>query len=580
PGIVSLMVEIGYDARALELVNIEGGIFSGTAFGPLTKNPIAVNWFDTIKPNNTSNGVVATLTFKIKEDAPLGETAVTLSYDEENVYDFDFENVYFDTVDSVVMIECGHTYDNDSDTTCNNCGAVREVENVTTSGTTGDCTWTLDGTKLTISGSGAMGNYFTQYDEDYYSVTTAPWGASITEVVIEKGVTHLGDYAFEGCKNLSSVTLPEGLVTLGSDVFSHCTSLTSIVLPDSLTTIDRHAFAGCVNLTSIDIPDGVTKIDFGAFMSCSKLTSIVVPDSVTHINWYVFAYCANLTSVVLPEGITDIGGLFEGCRNLTSVNIPDSVTFIGDGSFADCRSLVAITIPDKVDFIGMTAFWNCNSLTSINIPDSVTFISDSAFYGCTNLLDVYYEGSEEERALVSIGEGNAPLISATWHYNSCMKNAETYEHTYDNDADATCNNCGAVREVISGPTFCLDTVKGGAGDTVVMTLSVKNNPGIVSLKVDVGYDANVLELVSIKGGILSGTSFGPTTSNPIAVNWFDTLNPDNTSNGTLATITFKIKEGTSAGKTAVTLSYDEENVYDFYFENVYFDVANGAVEIV
>ena len=28
------------------------------------------------------------------------------------------------------------------------------------SGTTGDCTWTLDGTVLTISGSGKMGDYW------------------------------------------------------------------------------------------------------------------------------------------------------------------------------------------------------------------------------------------------------------------------------------------------------------------------------------------------------------------------------------------------------------------------------------
>ena len=36
-----------------------------------------------------------------------------------------------------------------------------------TSGTTGDCTWTLDGTVLTISGNGKMGNC------NYYET---PWG--------------------------------------------------------------------------------------------------------------------------------------------------------------------------------------------------------------------------------------------------------------------------------------------------------------------------------------------------------------------------------------------------------------------
>ena len=39
-----------------------------------------------------------------------------------------------------------------------------------TSGTTGDCTWVLDGTHLTISGNGAMGNH------DYVGDNPAPWG--------------------------------------------------------------------------------------------------------------------------------------------------------------------------------------------------------------------------------------------------------------------------------------------------------------------------------------------------------------------------------------------------------------------
>ena len=69
------------------------------------------------------------------------------------------------------------------------------------SGTTGNCTWRLDGTVLTISGNGAMGNY--------YSVSTLPWGKSITEVVIDNGVTSIGESAFYYCSNLLSITVDE-----------------------------------------------------------------------------------------------------------------------------------------------------------------------------------------------------------------------------------------------------------------------------------------------------------------------------------------------------------------------------------
>ena len=58
-----------------------------------------------------------------------------------------------------------------------------------TSGTTGECTWSLNGTVLTISGYGKMA--------DYTYSSRAPWSNNgITKVIIRDGVTNIGDYAF------------------------------------------------------------------------------------------------------------------------------------------------------------------------------------------------------------------------------------------------------------------------------------------------------------------------------------------------------------------------------------------------
>ena len=78
-------------------------------------------------------------------------------------------------------------------------GLFRITASAATSGKTGQCTWTLNGTVLTISGNGNMGNYF--------SSSTLPWGTSISEVIIEEGVTSIGDYAFYNCTSLTSVTI-------------------------------------------------------------------------------------------------------------------------------------------------------------------------------------------------------------------------------------------------------------------------------------------------------------------------------------------------------------------------------------
>lgn len=63
-----------------------------------------------------------------------------------------------------------------------------------TNGTTGNCTWTLDGTMIIISGNGDMENY-------WYS-DSLPWGISITEVIINTGVTSIGDNVLKAAQVL------------------------------------------------------------------------------------------------------------------------------------------------------------------------------------------------------------------------------------------------------------------------------------------------------------------------------------------------------------------------------------------
>ncbi|WP_400237077.1 leucine-rich repeat domain-containing protein [Methanomethylophilus alvi] len=127
--------------------------------------------------------------------------------------------------------------------------------------------------------------------ENYYVCT--PWyysRAVLKEVVIEDGVTSIGNWVFSGCSSLVSVTIP-----------------------DSVTSIGFHAFRDCTGLREIIIPDSVTSIGSGAFFRCSSLTSIILPDSVTSIGW-----CA-----------------FYGCTDVSSIRIGPDVSSIGDRAFGD-----------------------------------------------------------------------------------------------------------------------------------------------------------------------------------------------------------------------------------------------------
>ena len=155
--------------------------------------------------------------------------------------------------------------------------------------TSGDCTVTLEGTTLTVSGSGAMA--------DYESTSNRGWNSSvssITSIVINEGVTSIGKYAFYGCKNVSmtSVTLPSSLTSIGNSAFGDCRYMTSCNIPSGVTTIGGRAFYQCENLESISIPASVTSIGGSAFYSChSADISFAVGSQLTTIGAQAFAFC-------------------------------------------------------------------------------------------------------------------------------------------------------------------------------------------------------------------------------------------------------------------------------------------------
>lgn len=269
-----------------------------------------------------------------------------------------------------------------------------------TSGTCGDnLTWNYDTeTKtLTISGTGEM------YDYNYNTSTnTSPWKAYRNEVkyvVINSGVTSIGNSAFYGCNSLTNIDIPNSVTSIDNHAFFGCSGLTSINIPNSVTNIGWSAFCNCSILKSVNIGNSVTTIGITAFSDCSSLTSIKLPSSVTGIGQSAFSDCSSLTSIDIPNSVTSIGRhAFSGCSSLTSINIPSNITTIENFTFFDCSNLKSIDIPSSVTSIGDATFFGCSSLTSINIPSSVTSIGESAFSSCRNLTNINIPDSVTELA--------------------------------------------------------------------------------------------------------------------------------------------------------------------------------------
>ena len=169
-------------------------------------------------------------------------------------------------------------------------------------GTTGDCTWVKEGSVLTISGTDAVGGYGKNKMGDYDSSSNpAPWkGSNITKVIIEDGVTSVGNYAFNGCTKLESVEIADTVGSIGYSAFADCTKLTSVNIPDSIWSWSIHSntFSGCNSLKNIVIPNSIHQIESYAFAN-TGLTSATLPKNVTQIQRGAFINCDDLKSVTI-----------------------------------------------------------------------------------------------------------------------------------------------------------------------------------------------------------------------------------------------------------------------------------------
>lgn len=232
--------------------------------------------------------------------------------------------------------------------------------------------WTLDseGT-LTLSGKGAMKSFGTV--DDYGPRPMWYASDSVKKIVIENGITTIGNETFYGCEALTSVTIPDSVTSIGRYAFEYCSKLESITIPDSVISIDSMAFSQCRNLKTITIPDSVTSLGENAFSYCTNLTSVKLSNNLECIKDATFFFCESLESVEIGNNVKSIEfSAFSCCFKLKEVTLPESVNYIGDGAFFRCQSLDTITIenPDCEFFDKQSIICNeYDSLTDAMIAD-------------------------------------------------------------------------------------------------------------------------------------------------------------------------------------------------------------------
>lgn len=124
--------------------------------------------------------------------------------------------------------------------------------------------WKLEDGVLTIYGKGKMWDYSFGSDD-------IPWNSeylNITKVVVEEGITHIGNDCFALYSNITSVEFPNSLISIGDDAFWGCSGLEKITLPKNLTSIGYNTFGSCENISKITLPESLTSIGGYAFIGC------------------------------------------------------------------------------------------------------------------------------------------------------------------------------------------------------------------------------------------------------------------------------------------------------------------------
>ncbi len=348
-------------------------------------------------------------------------------------------------------------------------------------------TWEFDestGT-LTISGSGAMDDYYTD-DSPWHDYCTV-----INKIALPVGLTSIGDYAFEDCTGLTEIIIHDNVISIGSSAFSGCTELTEITFPDSVTSIGSYAFSSCTGLTKVNITDleAWCKIYFynvytnplyyakHLYLNGEEITKLEIPNSVIKMGPSAFVNCIGLTEVTIPDSITRIGEYaFRGCENLEIVNnysgiyikkgysdhgyvgyYADTINWYGP-IVGNCGDNLTWSF-DTADYIliingtgnmtdytsSTTAPWYSyrSLIKEIVITEGVTSIGSSAFSGCTELTEISISND-----VTSIGWG--AFVNCTKLTEITIPNSIT---TIDNDVFYGCTGLTKVK-VTSLEAWC------------------------------------------------------------------------------------------------------------------------------
>ena len=297
-----------------------------------------------------------------------------------------------------------------------------------------NATWSLDEYGvLTISGTGDMYDFASRI---YYE---APWNefrSSIKKVVIEEGITNIGQNAFQDCYSATDLHIASSVEVIesGSLGYNGANNFDRITVGENsmLRAVNGSAldytrwfnkkpdyqpvYLGRMLYTykgpipsdyfTVNVKEGTIAISPSAFYN-KKLGNITFPDSLVYVGGNAFyntqwlksqpvgpVYSGNIlvgysgevplteTNFEVREGTVCIAGTaFYKSDRITSITIPASVQYIGNSAFSGCKNLEEVVLAEnsQLKLIDTAAFNECTKLSIFDLPESTEQIGNYAF---------------------------------------------------------------------------------------------------------------------------------------------------------------------------------------------------------
>ena len=131
--------------------------------------------------------------------------------------------------------------------------------------------------------------------------------------------------------------------------------------------------------------------------------------------------------------------------------------------------------------------------------------------------------------------------------------------------------------------FGASAVEAKEGDEVLVSVYVKNNPGIIGALLSINYDEEVLTLNEAKVGdafsLLKITTPGEYKSGCSFLWNAANITDEDIKDGTILNLYFTVRENTDSGKYGIALNCKKENIVDKDLNTIEPKIKNGAIVI-